>query len=204
MLQKEENKRLWKVKLKIKSLWNQNHSSRGYKAKNKTWQYLTGMVIKAVNRAGFTWQDDKYSGNADRGIQRLYTHGGGEHRWKQSRIRDEPDWWHKRKCKWPETRGELPFKIKHEFTRQKTQDRTSLTAMWHICKENVYHDSLQFQWFLQLTFFCNGMRGTHTQKKKKKKTLMKFAPNFWSERSMLSSLNFPVVVSVGESNGCIK
>ena len=27
-LQKEENKRLWKVKLKIKSLWNQNHSSQ--------------------------------------------------------------------------------------------------------------------------------------------------------------------------------
>ena len=31
----------------------------------------------------------KYSGNADRGRQRLYTHEGGEHRWKQSRIRDE-------------------------------------------------------------------------------------------------------------------
>ena len=31
----------------------------------------------------------KYSGNADRGRQRLYTHEGGEHRWKQSGIRDD-------------------------------------------------------------------------------------------------------------------
>ena len=31
----------------------------------------------------------KYFGNEDRGRQRLYTHEGGEHRWKQSGIRDD-------------------------------------------------------------------------------------------------------------------
>ena len=38
---------------------------------------------------------------------------------------------HKRKGKWPEIRGELLFKIKHEIHKPKPQDRTSLTAMWH-------------------------------------------------------------------------
>ena len=31
----------------------------------------------------------KYFGDADRGRQRLYTHEEGEHRWKQSGIRDD-------------------------------------------------------------------------------------------------------------------
>ena len=74
----------------------------------------------------------KYSRNKDRGRQRLYTHGGGDHRWKQSGIRDDSDRWHTRKGKWPETRGELLFKIKQETNKTKTQDKTSLTTVWHL------------------------------------------------------------------------
>ena len=41
------------------------------------------------------------------------------------------DWWHMRKGRWPETRGELLFKIKHEIHKtKKTQDETPLTAVW--------------------------------------------------------------------------
>lgn len=32
----------------------------------------------------------------------------------------------------------------------------------YTCKEHVYRDSLVFQWFLQFSFFCDGMNGTHT------------------------------------------
>ena len=32
----------------------------------------------------------------------------------------------------------------------------------YTCKENVYHGSLHFQWFLQLSSFCDGMQRTHT------------------------------------------
>ena len=41
-----------------------------------------------------------------------------------------PDWWHRRKGKWPETRGELLFKIEHEIHKTKTQDRTPLIMVW--------------------------------------------------------------------------
>lgn len=37
---------------------------------------------------------------------------------------------------------------------------------------NVYHGSLQFLWFLQLLFFCDGMRVTHTTLSQE--TFMKF------------------------------
>ena len=32
----------------------------------------------------------------------------------------------------------------------------------YTCKENVYRDRLEFQWFLQLSFFCDEIDGTHT------------------------------------------
>ena len=71
-------------------------------------------------RLEISWRDDeKYSGKAERGRQRLYTHGGGEHRWKQSGIRDDVRPWHRRKGKWPGTRGKLLFKIKPEIDKTK-------------------------------------------------------------------------------------
>lgn len=36
------------------------------------------------------------------------------------------------------------------------------------CKEHVYRGRLEFQWFLQLPFFCNGMCGTQTTLSQKK------------------------------------
>lgn len=35
-------------------------------------------------------------------------------------------------------------------------------ALSYTCKENVYHDSLQFQLLRQLSFFCDWISGTHT------------------------------------------
>ena len=32
----------------------------------------------------------------------------------------------------------------------------------YACKDHVFHGSFQFQWFLQLSFFCNGMNETQT------------------------------------------
>ena len=73
-----------------------------------------------------TRQDDKILWQ-----QRLYTHGGGEHRWKQSRIRDEvrPGTQEEGQVTWNERT--VTFQNKTWISQdKKTQDRTSLTAMW--------------------------------------------------------------------------
>ena len=60
---------------------NQNHSPKEDTIqKIKYEQYLTRIEGKAVNQGFSIQQRTKYSCEADRGRQRLYTHGGGEHR----------------------------------------------------------------------------------------------------------------------------
>ena len=40
-------------------------------------------------------------------------------------------------------------------------DRPTVSQkLTYTCKDNVYNGSFQFQWFLQLSFFCDGMCGT--------------------------------------------
>ena len=57
------------------------------------------------------------------------------------------DRWNKRKGMWPETRGELLFKIKQEVTKQKTWNDTTLTAVtfcspqWALCSSWCWEPS---------------------------------------------------------------
>ena len=111
----ETNKRL------TKNVLNQNRSS-SEEQKTKAWQYLTR------SRQGCEIRLDVLDGTNE--ILRLYRHEEGNTGGNSQGSGMMSDRWHKRKGKWPETRGELTFKIKHQIMRQKTPDRTSLTALW--------------------------------------------------------------------------
>ena len=87
---------------------------------------------KAVNKTGSTRQDEQNTLATQTGEDKDFIHmregnTGGNN--QESGMTSDQG--HKRKGKWPETRGELPFKIKHEIHKTKNQDRTSLTAVWH-------------------------------------------------------------------------
>ena len=89
---------------------------------NQARQYYTITVARLWYGAGSTRQA-KILWRQDRGRQGQYIHQGREHRWKQSGIRGDVR--QERNSKWPEMRGELLFKIKHEIHKTKNPRRDS-------------------------------------------------------------------------------
>ena len=125
-LQKEEKEKLWKSqntksKPDQKTTKSKSLFSRGQKSdkQNKDNTYQDKVQDCGSGLRYTTWKT-KYFGDTDRG--RLYTHVGGEHRWKQSRIRDDvrPGTQEEGQVTWNERR--VTFKIKHEI--HKTDRKT--------------------------------------------------------------------------------
>ena len=126
---KEQNKRAKKLSGKKKS---SQLTKTGYQIKinqikkkqGNTYQ-KQGKIVAWLRTAGDSWYD-KILWRRDRARQRQYIHQRREHRWKQSGLRGDSDRWHKRKGKWPEMRGELLFKIKHEIHKTKKKIRQDI------------------------------------------------------------------------------
>ena len=106
-----------------------------------------GNRFKVLDKELWIRLEDKILWQQDR-TRTKYT-GGGRHRWKLSGNQETSAWWHRRKSKWPETRGELVFNIKQEVRQTKPQ-HTHLSPRCDKNSENLQQKCIQYYLIMNL------------------------------------------------------